>query len=71
MIVTKLTVAFGVVAYLTLWALAVTGLPFLIFYLLLPLVLAALIALGAWLTRYMGLPTSSPKFHQPGDDEAP
>jgi len=32
MIVTKLTVAFGVVAYMTLWALAVTGLPFLIFY---------------------------------------
>lgn len=68
MIVTKVTVTLGVLGYLALWILAINGLSYLVPMLLIPLVLVVLIGLGAWLTRYMGVPTRSPRFNKPKDD---
>ena len=68
MIVTRFAVVLGVVTYVGLWVLALSGASALVPMLLVPPVLVALIALGAWLTRTIGVPTRAPKFRDPRED---
>jgi hypothetical protein len=68
MIVTKIAIGLGAAIYLALWVLALSGASALVPVLLVPVILVALIGLGAWLTRFMGVPTRSPKFRDPHED---
>jgi hypothetical protein len=67
-IVTKIAIALGVILYLALWALALSGASQLVPILLIPVVLVALVGLGSWLTRYIGAPTRAPRFRDPDED---
>jgi hypothetical protein len=66
--VLRLTVAFGVLVYLGLWALAIAKAHGLIPVLILPLVLGLLVAGGNWFSQFMGMPARSPKFKRPDDE---
>ena len=67
--VTKATIGVALLLYLALWALALDGASGLIEPLLIPPVLAALVAMGVALQRYMGLPARRPHFRDPEDDD--
>jgi hypothetical protein len=54
-IATRLTIAFGIAVYVFLWVLALNGASSLVAPLLIPLVLAVLVAAGVALNRYMGI----------------
>jgi hypothetical protein len=70
-IVTKITIAVALLVYVGLWILAINGARGLLPILIVPLVLVVLIGAGSALTRYMGIPTHSPKFNDHDqDDEA-
>jgi hypothetical protein len=69
-IVTRITVALGVVLYVALWALALINgaSPGMWNALVVSLVLLALIVGGTGLTSYLDLPRRpGPKFHDPDD----
>lgn len=66
--VTRATIAAGLVAYVALWVLALSGATNLIEPLLVPPVLAALVAMGVALQRFMGLPPRRPHFREREDD---
>lgn len=53
--VTRLVIAFGVLLYIFLWVLAANGATELVAPLLIPGVLAVMIALGVALNRWMGI----------------
>ena len=53
--VTRLVIAFGVLFYIFLWVLAANGATELVAPLLIPGVLAVMIALGVALNRWMGI----------------
>jgi hypothetical protein len=66
--VTQATIAVALVLYLGLWVLAFSGASALIEPLLVPPILAALVAMGVALQRFMGLPARRPHFRDPEDD---
>ena len=55
MIATRVTIVLGVAIYVLLWVLALNGASSLVAPLLIPLVLAVLVAAGVALNRYMGI----------------
>ena len=55
MIATRVTVVLGLALYVFLWVLALNGASSLVAPLLIPLVLAVLVAAGAALNRYLGV----------------
>ncbi|MFZ1063262.1 MAG: hypothetical protein WAN30_07310 [Acidimicrobiales bacterium] len=55
MIATRLTIGFGLAIYILLWVLALNGASSLVAPLLVPLVLAVLVAAGVALNRYLGI----------------
>ena len=68
MIVLRSTAVVLALVYLALWGVALSGASSLVPLLLIPLALAVLVAGGNWLSQYMGLPSRSPKYHDPPDD---
>ena len=58
----------GLALYAFLWVLAAHGVASLVAPLLVPPVLALLVALGVRLHRWLGLPTRGPRFHDREDD---
>jgi hypothetical protein len=54
-IATRLTIAVGIALYVFLWVIALNGASSLVAPLLIPLVLAVLVAAGVGLNRYMGI----------------
>jgi hypothetical protein len=54
-IATRVTLVFGLALYVFLWVLALNGASSLVAPLLIPLVLAVLVAAGVALNRYMGV----------------
>jgi len=60
--VTRLVIAFGVLLYIFLWVLAANGATELVAPLLIPGVLAVMIALGVALNRWMGIAPRSQHF---------
>ncbi len=55
MIATRVTVVLGLALYVFLWVLALNGASSLVAPLLIPLVLAVLVAAGVALNRYLGV----------------
>lgn len=55
MIATRVTVVLGLALYVFLWVLALNGATSLVAPLLIPLVLAVLVAAGVALNRYLGV----------------
>jgi hypothetical protein len=68
--VLRATVAVVVVLYVVLWILALNGASALIGPLVVPPVLAALVAMGVALQRFMGLPPRKPHFRDREDDSS-
>lgn len=66
---TRATVVLALVIYVGLWALALAGATSLVAPLLIPLVLAGLVATGVGLNRYLGLPVRARPPREPGPDE--
>ena len=69
MIATRVTVVLGLALYIFLWVLALNGASSLVAPLLIPLVLAVLVAAGVALNRYMGIEPR--KQHFKDRDEPP
>jgi len=61
----------GLFFYVVLWVLALNGATSLVEPLIVPLVLAAMIALGVAFTRFMGLPPRKQHFGDPEDGTQP
>jgi hypothetical protein len=59
----------GVVLYVLLWALALNGAGSLVAPLLIPVVLAVLVAGGVALNRWLGLPTRQQHFNDRDDEK--
>jgi cytoskeletal protein RodZ len=57
--------------YIFLWVLALNGASNLIPLLVVPLLLAVLVAFGVWLNRFMGITPRQQHFEQRPDDVAP
>jgi hypothetical protein len=66
--VTRATIAVAILLYLGLWVLALSGATNLVEPLLVPIILAALVAMGVALQRFMGLPARRPHFRDPEDE---
>jgi hypothetical protein len=67
MIVTKTMLIVGFLVYVFLWVLAANGDNQLVAPLLIPAVLAILVALGVALNRFMGIEPRKQHFHDPND----
>lgn len=67
MSVRRATLVAAIILYIALWVLALNGATSLIEPLIVPLVLAAMIALGVAFTRFMGLPPREQHFQDPED----
>lgn len=68
MSVRRITLIVGVLFYLLLWVIALNGANNLIAPLLIPLVLALLVAIGVGLDRFLGITPRRPHFDD-GDDK--
>lgn len=71
MSVLRATLVFALLIYALLWVLALNGATGLIEPLVVPPVLALIVALGVALQRYMGLPPRKQHFEDPKDDAQP
>lgn len=67
MIVTRAVVVFAVLVYAVLWALALHGDPTLVPVLVVPPVLAVLVAIGVWLNDFVGITPRAQHFVEPDD----
>jgi len=67
--VLRVTLVVGVLFYVLLWALALDGASSMIEPLIIPLVLAAMVALGVALNRYMGIAPRRPHFDDSSVDD--
>jgi hypothetical protein len=67
----RATIVLAVAIYVFLWVVALNGASGMIPLLVVPLVLAAMIALGVALQRFMGLPAHKQRFQDRGDDPKP
>jgi fatty acid desaturase len=68
---TRATIALAIAIYVFLWVVALNGASGMIPLLVVPLILAAMIALGVALQRFMGLPPHKQRFRDRGDDPKP
>jgi hypothetical protein len=66
---TRAMIVLGILLYLFLWVLALNGVQSLVAPLIIPLVLALLVAGGVALNRFMGITPSSPQFNNPHDHD--
>jgi hypothetical protein len=69
--VLRATIAVVVLLYVVLWILALNGASALIGPLVVPPILAALVAMGVALQRFMGLTPRKPHFRDREDDSTP
>jgi fatty acid desaturase len=67
----RATLVMAVAIYVFLWVLALNGASGMIPLLVVPLILAAMIALGVALQRFMGIPPHKQHFRDRGDDPKP
>jgi hypothetical protein len=65
-IATRVTIVLGAAIYVLLWVLALNGASSLVAPLLIPLVLAVLVAAGVALNRYMGIEPRKQHFKDRG-----
>jgi Mg2+/citrate symporter len=70
-IVTRLTILGAILIYVFLWVVAINGASSLVAPLLIPLVLAVLVAAGVALNRYMGITPRKQHFQERDDPDAP
>lgn len=68
MSVRRITIVVGALFYILLWVLALNGASSLVAPLLIPLVLALLVAIGVGLDRYLGITPRKQHFDD-GDDK--
>jgi ABC-type transport system involved in cytochrome bd biosynthesis fused ATPase/permease subunit len=68
MIMTKTMLVVGFLLYVLLWVLAANGDGELVAPLLIPAVLAVLVALGVALNRFMGIAPRKQHFNDPNDE---
>ena len=66
----RVTIAIVLGLYVVLWVLAFNGASALVGPLVVPLVLAALVAMGVALQRFMGITPRKPHFRDREDDSA-
>lgn len=71
MTVLRATLVTAVAIYAFLWVVALNGASAMIPLLVVPLVLAGMIALGVALQRFMGIPPHKQHFRDRGDDHKP
>lgn len=69
MSVRRATLLGAVVLYLVLWGLVADGATGLIEPLLIPIVLAVIVALGVWFQRFMGLEPRRSRFDERDDED--
>ena len=68
---TRAVAVLVVLFYVFLWVLALNGVSSLTPILVVPPVLAALVAFGVWLNNFMGITPRRPRFVDPEDDASP
>ena len=69
--VLRATIAVVVLLYIALWALALNGASSLVGPLVVPLILAALVAMGVALQRFIGITPRKQHFRDREDDSQP
>jgi hypothetical protein len=67
----RATIVVALAIYIFLWVIALNGASGMVPLLVVPLILAAMIALGVALQRFMGLPARKQHFRDRGDDPKP
>jgi hypothetical protein len=67
----RATIVLALAIYVFLWVVALNGASGMVPLLVVPLILAAMIALGVALQRFMGLPPRKQHFRDRGDDPKP
>ena len=67
----RATIVLALAIYVFLWVVALNGASGMVPLLVVPLILAAMIALGVALQRFMGLPPRKQHFRDRGDDHKP
>ncbi len=67
----RATIVLAIAIYVFLWIVALNGASGMIPLLAVPLILAAMIALGVALQRFMGIPPHKQRFRDRGDDSKP
>ena len=67
--VTRITIVVVAALYVVLWVIALNGATAFIAPLLIPLVLAVLVALGVALNRWMGIAPRQQHFNDPDDED--
>lgn len=67
----RATIVLAIAIYVFLWVVALNGASGMVPLLVVPLILAAMIALGVALQRFMGLPPRKQHFRDRGDDQKP
>ncbi|MBW4030356.1 MAG: hypothetical protein HIU57_06720 [Acidobacteria bacterium] len=65
---TRVTAVFAALFYVFLWVLDLNGVSSLMPVLVVPPVLAALVAFGVWLNNFMGVAPRRPHFADPDED---
>ena len=68
---TRAVAVFVALFYVFLWVLDLNGVSSLMPVLVVPPVLAALVAFGVWLNHFMGITPRRPRFVDPEDDASP
>ncbi len=68
---TRLTVLGAVALYVFLWVVALNGASSLVAPLLIPLILAVLVATGVALNRYMGITPRKQRFQERDEQDTP
>lgn len=69
MTVTKVTAGVAGLVYLLLWVIAANGASGLVAPLLVPAILAVMVAIGVALNRFMGITPHRPKFNDPDHEK--
>ncbi|HEY1761463.1 MAG TPA: hypothetical protein VGG17_02615 [Acidimicrobiales bacterium] len=67
----RATIVLALAIYVFLWVFALNGASGMVPLLVVPLILAVMIALGVALQRFMGLPARKQHFQDRGDDPKP
>lgn len=68
---TRVMIVLGILFYVFLWVLALNGVSSLVAPLVIPVVLAALVAGGVALNRFMGFTPHRPRFQDRDDESEP
>jgi hypothetical protein len=67
----RATIVVAIAIYVFLWVVALNGASGMVPLLVVPPILAAMIALGVALKRFLGLPARKQHFRDRGDDQKP